>query len=74
MAINLLRCPVLGANVTAMIDLGGEATKIICAEYDARTGVCRLKTSAAQGGMLSQLLERVSADTLDTRDTRCFLS
>ncbi len=73
MAINLVRCPVLGANVTRVIDLEGATTKVICAEYDEPTGMCRLKTSASRGGMLSQLLERVSEDTLDTKSTRCVL-
>lgn len=73
MGIDLVRCPVIGANVTRVIDLEGETTKIICAEYDERTGICRLKASAFQGGMLSQLLERVSEDTLDTKNTRCVL-
>jgi len=74
MGINLVRCPVLGANITRVTDLEGETTKIICAEYDEPTRTCRLKAGAFQGGMLSQLLERVAEDTLDTRNTRCVLS
>jgi hypothetical protein len=73
MAINLVRCPVLGADVARVTDLEGEMTKIICAEYDEPTGICRLKKSASQGGMLSQLLERVSEDALDTKSARCVL-
>lgn len=73
MGINLVRCPIIGANVSRVIDFEGETTKIICAEYDEQTGVCRLKKSASQGGMLSQLLERVSEDTLNTKSTRCVL-
>ena len=49
-----MKYPILGANITRVSDLEGEMTKIICAEYDEPTGICRLKKSAAQGGMLSQ--------------------
>jgi hypothetical protein len=73
MSINSVRCPVLGANVTRVTSLEGETTQIICAEYDEPTGMCRLKTNATQGGMLSQLLERVSEDALNTKSTRCVL-
>ena len=74
MAIRSIRCPVLGANVTRVTDLEGETTKIICAEYDRRTGTCRLKRNVSQGGLLSQLLERVSEDTLNTKSMRCVFS
>jgi len=73
MAISSVRCAVLGANVTRVTDLEGETTKIICAEYDEPTGICRLKKSVSQGGMLSQLLERVSEGTLDAKNMRCDL-
>ena len=73
MAMSSIRCPVLGAHVTQVTDLEGHITRIICAEYDASDGTCRLKTSAREGGPLAQLLERVSEDTLDTRSTVCVL-
>jgi len=73
MGISSVRCPVLGASVTCVTDFEGETTKIICTEYDEPTGICRLKKSASQGGMLSQLLERVSEDTLGTKNMRCDL-
>jgi hypothetical protein len=73
MAINLVRCPVLGGNVTRISDLEGATTKIICAEYERSTGTCRMKRTATQGGMLSQLLERMSENTLDSKNTRCVL-
>ncbi len=73
MAIASVRCPVLGANVTRVTDLEGEVTRIICAEYEEPGGICRLKKNVSEGGMLSQLLERVSEHTLDTRSTRCDL-
>ena len=38
-----MKCPVLGANVTRVTDLEGEMPKLICAEYDEPTGICRLK-------------------------------
>jgi hypothetical protein len=73
MTISSVKCPVLGANVTRVTDLEGQTTKVICAEYDERTGICRLKRGASQGGPLSQFLERVSEDTLDTKTTHCGL-
>jgi hypothetical protein len=71
MWINQVRCPVIGATVSRVVDFEGETTRIICAEYDEQTGTCRLKKSAYKGGMLSQLLERVSEDSLNTRNARC---
>ncbi len=73
MAIDQVRCPVTGAIVSRVLDFEGETTKIICPEYDEPTGMCRLKESVSKGGMLSQLLERVSEGSLNTRNTRCVL-
>ena len=73
MAIVSVRCSVLGANVTRVTDLEDEVTSLICPEYEASTGICRLKKTSRQGGPLSQLLERVSEDALGTRTTRCNL-
>ena len=73
MAISSVRCPVLGADVMRVTDLEGDVTRIICAEYEEPTGICRRKTSAFEGGPLSQLLDRAAKGTLDTRNTRCDL-
>ena len=73
MAIVSVRCQVLGASVTRVTDLEGEVTALICPEFEEPTGICRLKKNARQGGPLSQLLERVSEDALETRTTRCNL-
>jgi hypothetical protein len=73
MAISSIRCPVLSARVTKVTDLEGTVTRVICPEYDASNRTCRLTMSIREGGPLSQLLERVSEDTLDTRSTRCVL-
>ena len=73
MAITSVRCPVLGASVTRVTDLEDEVTAIICPEYEEPIGICRLKKNALEGGPLSQLLERVSEDRLETRTTRCNL-
>jgi len=73
MAMNSVHCPVLGAHVTQVTDLEGTVTGVICTEYDASDGTCRLKKSALGGGPLSQLLERVSEDTLSTHGTLCVL-
>jgi hypothetical protein len=63
---------VLGAEVNRVMDLEGNVLRVICEEY-SEDGTCRLKTSALQGGPLTQLLERVSEHTLDARGTACSL-
>ncbi len=73
MAMNSVHCPVLGAHVTQITDLEGTVTRVICTEYDAADGTCRLRKSALEGGPLSQLLERVSEDALSTHGTLCML-
>jgi hypothetical protein len=73
MAMNSIRCPVLGANVTQVTDLEGNVTRVICTEYDETDATCRLKKSASEGGRLSQLLQRLSEDSLSTRSWRCVL-
>jgi hypothetical protein len=72
MGMNSIRCPVLGAHITQVTDLEGVVTRIICAEYES-DGTCRIKKSVREGGPLAQLLERVSENTLDTRNTLCLL-
>lgn len=73
MAVTSVRCPVAQATVTRVIDFEGATTRVICPEYEEPTGVCRLKKSALEGGPLSQLLDRLSEETLDRRGTRCDL-
>jgi hypothetical protein len=73
MAITAVRCPVLGATVSRVEDFEGGVRSVICAEYDEATGTCRTKQRALEGGFLSQLLERVSEDSLASRTTRCDL-
>lgn len=70
MAITSIRCPVAHTTVTLLTDLEGVATRIICPEYGAG-GTCGLKRNAQQGGPLSQLLERVSEQTLNDRTVAC---
>ena len=71
MAIESVRCPVLGAHVTRVTDLEGSVSRVICAEYEP-AGTCRLKRTALKGP-LTQLIERAAEDTLDSRDNRCVL-
>lgn len=73
MAIQSVFCHVSHGHVTAVTDLEGAITRLICPEYQALTGTCRLRTGALNGGPLSQLLERVDEDSLDERSTRCEL-
>jgi hypothetical protein len=74
MAVNSIRCPVLGAHVTQVTDLEGTVTHVICIEHDALDGTCRLKKSTREGGPLAQLLNRISEDNLNTRSAECVLS
>jgi hypothetical protein len=74
MAIESVRCPVLGAHVNRVTNLQGELVRVICAEYEEYAETCRLKRNARQGGPLAQLLERVSEEALDTKSLRCDLS
>ena len=73
MAITSVHCNVLGANVSCVIDFEGTVTQIVCAQYDAATGVCRVKRGALASGPLTQLLERVAEGTLASHGTRCDL-
>jgi hypothetical protein len=73
MEMTSIRCPVLGAHVTRVTDLEGNVTRIICPEYVLTTGACGLKTSALEGGPLSQLVTRVSEGTLASRSSLCEL-
>ena len=73
MAITTVRCPVSQASVSRVTDLEGGVLRVICAEYEEPTGICRLKKAALRGGPLAQLLDRVSEGTLDTDGVRCTL-
>jgi hypothetical protein len=73
MAMTSIRCPVLGAHVTRVTDFEDNMTRIVCAEYEEPTGLCRLRKTTLEGGPLAQLLERVSEDTLDVRGTLCVM-
>lgn len=72
MSMTSIWCPVLGADVTCVSDLEGHVTRVICAEYE-EAGTCRLKKTAQEGGPLSQLLERTSRHSMDTRSLVCVL-
>jgi hypothetical protein len=71
MAIEWVRCPVLGASITRETDLEGGVTRIICSAYEPSTGECRLKRSALEGGPLSRLIIRTHEGTLGTRGLNC---
>jgi hypothetical protein len=73
MAIQSVFCHVSHGHVTALTDLEGAITRLICPELQALTGTCRLRGNALGGGPLSQLLERVDEGTLYQRSTRCEL-
>ena len=73
MPITSVRCPVLETYVTCVTDFEGSVIRVVCAEHDQPTGVCRVKQGANAGGPLAQLLERVADHTLAGHGTRCSL-
>ena len=72
MAIKSRRCHVARADVSVITDLDDRVIRVICPDYGP-SGNCRLKLKALEGGLLSQLLERVSEGRLDSRTMRCDL-
>jgi hypothetical protein len=72
MAIKSRRCHVARADVSVITDLEERVVRVICPDYGP-SGDCRLKQRALGGGLLSQLLERVAEDTLDSRSMCCDL-
>jgi hypothetical protein len=73
MPMESIYCHVLGGQVTRITGLEGESIRIICVQYEEATGDCRLKKAGRKGGPLSQLLERVADETLDTKSVSCHL-
>jgi hypothetical protein len=74
MAIESEWCPVSHTTVTRVTTLEGEVTSVICPEFDPSSKACQLKKTAGLGGPLSQLLERVSEESLSRPDPRCHLA
>ena len=74
MAIATKWCPVLQANVTTVTTLEGEVMTLICPEFEPVTKNCRLKAMTGLSGPLSQLLERVSEETLTNPAPRCHMA
>jgi hypothetical protein len=73
MAIRTVRCHISHAPVTVVTDFEGAVQRVICCEYTASSHACRLKDVAFSGGPLSQLVERLSDETLDSQSRRCDL-
>jgi hypothetical protein len=73
MAITTIRCPVAQRDIVCDADLEGTITRVFCPELEAQTGICRLKRNALEGGPLTQLLQRASEHTLDSRRLTCGL-
>jgi len=72
MGTTSIHCPVLGAAVACVSDLEGHVSRVICSEYE-EPGLCRLKKQVSRGGPLSQLLDRVAENSLQTRSTVCVM-
>lgn len=71
MSINSIHCPVSGASINVVTDLEGRVSRVICPDYDAATGACRLKQDALSLGPLSQFLARLSEGSPPARTVRC---
>ena len=71
--VTTVRCPVAQRDIICDADLEGTITNVFCPELEERTGTCRLKRNALEGGPLTQLLERASEHTLDSRRLTCGL-
>ena len=76
----MARCPLSPSTVTCSVPTsrGSPASRAksfasSAQSNDEPTGDCRLKKAGRQGGPLSQLLERVSEEALDTKSVRCHL-
>jgi hypothetical protein len=74
MAITTTWCSVLQANVTKLTTFEGEVTTLICPEFEPLTKTCRLKQMTGLSRLLSQLLERVSEETLTNPTPRCHMA
>jgi hypothetical protein len=74
MAITTTWCSVLQANVTKVTTFEDEVTTLICPEFEPVTKTCRMKKMTGLGGPLSQLLERVSEETLANPTVRCHIA
>ncbi|HET7698990.1 MAG TPA: hypothetical protein VFK57_24945 [Vicinamibacterales bacterium] len=73
MRIENVRCPVLGAHVTRVVDFEGLVDHVICPEYQRADGSCRLKRAAGSGGPLGRLLQRVGEDIAAEHVVTCSL-
>ena len=73
MAIKAVWCPLVQSHVGCVTDLEGALVKVVCAERDEATHLCRIKQAAAQAGPLSQLLARASRSMLTDRTLRCLI-
>ena len=72
MAIQSRRCHIARADVPIITDFEDRVIHVICPDCGPSRN-CRRKVNALEGGLLSQLLERVVEDRLDSRTMRCDL-
>jgi hypothetical protein len=73
MTITSVRCPVLHAHVTRVTDFEGAVARVICAEYEEPTGICRLKRAGTEGGPLGRLIARADEELPGERSALCNL-
>lgn len=73
MALMTKRCSVSQAPVTLITDFEGTVSRVICPDFCEPGRTCRLKQEALAGGRMSQLLMRLSEETLGERGVACHL-
>ena len=71
MVIDSVWCPVLHGRLTRITTLEGEVIRVVCPEFDDSSKTCGVKKAVGLGGPLSQLVERVTEESLAHPDTRC---
>jgi len=74
MAMITVHCPVSHADVVRVTDFEGGTLRVVCADYDAPSRICKVKMRAREGGPLSRLLEPADERTLGSRGARCDLA
>jgi hypothetical protein len=74
MALTSSWCCVLQKNVTRVTNLEGEIVSVVCPEFEVPTGICRLKKSAFQGGLLSEFLRHADENAIENPEPRCTLA
>jgi hypothetical protein len=66
-------CRLIGKHVASFTKLGGRDVEFACPEYEATSGLCRLKSDAAEVHQLRVLLDAVGETPTGNEPRRCTL-